>query len=83
MENLVPTPRTSEVEEDEIDLDPEQLTITTKKECNVSQARGDSMLKLSAKFARTVDLGQIFYMANESVSEGNSSPPSCREDSEQ
>ena len=71
-ENLVPTPRKSEEEEDEIDLDPEQLTTITQKERNVSQARGDSMLKFTAnretlihsasehpKCARTVDIGQF------------------------
>ena len=44
---LVPTPRISE-EGEEIDLDPEQLAKTTQKERNMSHARGESMLNLTA-----------------------------------
>ena len=40
-------PRRSE-DEEEIDLDPVQLTILTQKGRNVTQVRGDSMLKLTA-----------------------------------
>ena len=46
-ENVVPTPRRSE-EEEQSDLDPEQLTIITQKDRNMIQARGDSMQKLLA-----------------------------------
>ena len=41
-EHLVPTPRKSEEEED-IDLDPEQLTTSTQEERNMPQARSDSL----------------------------------------
>ena len=85
---LVLTPRRSE--EEEIDLDPEQSTTITGKERNMSQARGDSMLKLTAnretlihrgfrkaEFARTVEIGQL-AITNEPVMYGNSSTPLCK-----
>ena len=57
----------------------------------MSQARGDSVLKLianrdtlihkkaseQAEFANTVEIGQL-YVTNESVVDGDSSAPSCR-----
>ena len=74
-DDLVFTLRKSE--DQEIDLDPEQLTKITQKERNISPARGDSMLRLTtnletlthmdceqAKFARTVDIGQ-FIITND------------------
>ena len=45
--NLAPSLRKAE-EEYEIDLDPEQLAIITQKDCNVSHARGESLLELIA-----------------------------------
>ena len=81
-------------EEKEIDFDPEQLTRITQKERNVSQVRGDSMLKLTAnretlihrasdqaEFSRTVDIEQ-FFITNDSVVDGNSTTPRCSEYSE-
>ena len=69
----------------EIDLDQEQLTTITQKERNMSQARGDSMLNLTAnretlihkaseqaEFARTVEIGQ-YWITNVSVMDGHSS----------
>ena len=83
-EKLVLAPRRSE-EEEQKDVDPEQLTLITQKERNVSQSRGDSMLKLTANretlihraseqgaFARTVEIGQ-FKITKESAVDGNSS----------
>ena len=73
-EILVPTPRRSE-EEEEIDVDLEQLTTVTQRERKMSQARGDSMLKLTAnretlihrasepaEFSRTVENGAILHL---------------------
>ena len=67
---LVRTLSRSEHEE-QIDFDPEQLTLITPKERNMPQARGDSLLKLTAnretlsrrasentEFDRTVEIGQ-------------------------
>ena len=72
------------LEEEEIDIDPEQLTILTRTEWNMSQARGDSVLEITANretlihrasekatFARPVDI------TNDSVVDGNSSTTSC------
>ena len=72
-EHLVLTPRRYE-EEEEVDLDPEQLTIVTQEERNMAHARGDSMLKLTgnrktlihraseqAEVARTVEMVAIPY----------------------
>ena len=82
--NLTPIPSKPE-EEEEIDLDPEQMTTITHKERNMSQARGDSMLKIiahrktlihkaseQAKITRTVDIGQS-YIASDSILDRNSS----------
>ena len=83
-ENLVPTPRKSE-EEEEIDVNPQQLTKNTQIERSVSQAWGDSMLKLvanretlihraseQATCASTMDIG-TFCITSDSVFDGNSS----------
>ena len=47
LKTQVLTPRTAE-EKEQIDIDPEPLSTRTQKERNMSQARGDSMLKLIA-----------------------------------
>ena len=47
LKTQVLTPRTGE-EKEQIDIGPEQLSTSTQKEWNMSQARGDSMLKLIA-----------------------------------
>ena len=77
-------------EKQEIDFDPEQLTIITQKDRNMSRARGDSMLKLTAnremlfhraseqaECAGTAEIGQ-FYIKSESVVDGNSCTRVCR-----
>ena len=56
-EHVVLTPRRSGEEEEQVDLDPEQLTLITQKERNMSQARSDSMPKLNA--VRTSSICQI------------------------
>ena len=72
--NQIPTPRTAEHEE-QIDLEPEQLTLITHKQQTMTQAGGDSVLPTEnhetrirkpseqAVFARTVENGQ-FYITN-------------------
>ena len=70
---MVLAPRKSE-EEKHIDVDPEQLTLISQRGQNMSQARGDSLLQLTAnretldhraseqaEFARTVEIGQFLY----------------------
>ena len=89
-ENRVPSPRNSE----EGGGRPRPRALDTnyaKRHWNMSQARGDSMLKLTAnreplthkaseqaQFARTVDIRQC-YITNDSVVDGNSSTPLCTE----
>ena len=78
-------------EEEEVDFDAEQLTTITQKERSMSQARGDSTLKLhekretllhtaseTAEFARTGETGQL-NTTNESGMDEHSSSPPCRE----
>ena len=67
------------------------LVVNERKQRKMSQARGDSLLKLTenreklihrasekADFARTVEIGQV-YTTSKSDVDGNSSTPSCRE----
>ena len=93
---LVPTPRTAE-DEEQIDLDPDQLTLISqkkKKQRKMPQARGDTLLQLTenretrirrasreASLAIAVENGQLF-ITSDFVMDGNSSTPSCREHSE-
>ena len=85
-ENQVFAPRTAEHDE-QVDLEPVQLTFTTQQQETMRQARCDPLLQLTesqdeqAAFARTVEIGQ-FQNTNETVMDGNSSTRSCREDSE-
>ena len=87
------TPRTAEVEE-QIDLEPEPLTLITQKQQAVPQARGDSLPQPTenretlirrgseqAAFARMVEKGQL-CITSESVKDGNGSTTLCREYSE-
>ena len=82
-DNQAPTPRTAE-DEEQIDLEPEQLTLITQKTTKMPQARSASLPQLTenretlirkaseqAAFARTVENGQ-FYITDESVMDGNS-----------
>ena len=92
IENQILTRRTG-VDEEQIDLEPEQLTLITQKQQPLTQARGDSvqltenhgtMIRRAseqAACARTVENGK-FCIAHESVMDGNSSASSCWEDSE-
>ena len=73
IEKQIPTPRTAE-DEEQIDLEPEQLTLITQKYWKMQQAR-------QASFARAVENGQFFF-TNGSVVDGNSSSLPCRECSE-
>ena len=43
IENQIPTPRTAE-DEEQIDLEPDQLTLITQQQRTMTQARGDSLL---------------------------------------
>ena len=87
------TPRSAE-DEEQIDLEPEQLTFTTQKQRNMLQARGVLWLQLAenretlirraseqAAFARTVE-NEHFYITEESVMDANNDIPLCREFSE-
>ena len=69
-------------DEEQIDLDPEPLTLITQKQWNMQQARGNQLLQITenpemlirtpseqAAFARTVQNGP-FYITNESVMDG-------------
>ena len=91
-ENLVLTPRRS-VEEEQINVDPDQLSIITREERNMSQGLrrlhaktrcesrdSDSQSFRTGRIAKTVDIGQ-FNVTNESVIDGNSSTSTllCRE----
>ena len=92
-ERLVLTPRRTEEEEEKEEQTDVDIDCAKKKQRNMRQARGDSLLKLianretlihrgseQAECARTVELGQL-CVNNESVMDENSSPPLCREHS--
>ena len=81
-----PTPREANNEE-QIDLEPQQLTVITQKQRNVPQARGDSVRNVTenretlirraseqASLVRIVENEQ-FYITKESVMDGSTSAP--------
>ena len=83
-ENQVHTPRTAE-DEEQLDREPEQLTLISHEQQTMPQAPGNSLLQLTenhetpirrgseqAAYARTVEHVQ-FHITHESVMDGNSS----------